>query len=129
MIKEIAKEIFEFPGLVNQTRCCLHIRNLVAKSILRQFEPPKTKGNDGLTEAARELAALSTDLEHSSLDADVMIDADVDGDSHDEDNSQDVLPDGCESMSEEEIETLEVSVQPVRVISAKVSHFELRNLC
>jgi hypothetical protein len=52
MIEKIAGILTEFPGKANQTRCFLHIVNLVAKGVLRQFEPAKTKGNDTLTEGA-----------------------------------------------------------------------------
>jgi hypothetical protein len=111
MIEEIAKGIPEFPGSANQTRCFLHIVNLVAKSVLRQFELPKTKGNDALTEAAQELAALSSDLEHDEEE-----DLAVDGDSEDEDDDEDGLQDGREGMSDAEIARLEKSVQPVRLV-------------
>jgi hypothetical protein len=121
MIEKIAGILTEFPGKANQTRCFLHIVNLVAKGVLRQFEPAKTKGNDTLTEGARELAALATDIERKCFDGD-----DVGGDSDDEDDDDDGLQDEREGLSDEEIDTLEEAVQPVRLVLAKVSPFELR---
>ena len=41
----------------------MHILNLVAKSVLWQFEVPKSKGGKVLDDAARELAAVLDDLE------------------------------------------------------------------
>ena len=43
MIKELEKLVVNFPGSANQTRCFFHILNLVVKSIIRQFDVPKSK--------------------------------------------------------------------------------------
>ena len=43
MVDELANLIDDFPGPANQTRCFLHILNLVVKSILRQFDLPTSK--------------------------------------------------------------------------------------
>jgi hypothetical protein len=52
MIEHLAVLIDTFPGAANQTRCFAHILNLVAKSVLRQFEAPKVKGKKAVDEAA-----------------------------------------------------------------------------
>ena len=41
MVEHLATLIEDFPGAANQTRCFTHILNLVAKSILRQFDVAK----------------------------------------------------------------------------------------
>ena len=38
MIDKLAKLLEEFPGAANRTRCFTHILNLVAKSIMKQFD-------------------------------------------------------------------------------------------
>jgi hypothetical protein len=38
---ELAKRVESFSGTLNRTRCFLHIVNLVAKSIIQQFDVPK----------------------------------------------------------------------------------------
>ncbi|KAG1766266.1 hypothetical protein EDD22DRAFT_730168, partial [Suillus occidentalis] len=38
---ELAKRVDSFSGAVNRTRCFLHIVNLVAQSIIKQFNVPK----------------------------------------------------------------------------------------
>jgi hypothetical protein len=38
---ELAKRVESFSGTVGRTRCFLHIVNLVAKSIIKQFDIPK----------------------------------------------------------------------------------------
>ena len=55
MIEHLAALVETFLGAANQTRCFAHILNLVAKSVLRQFEGPK-KGK-AVDETAKELAA------------------------------------------------------------------------
>ncbi|KAI0037894.1 hypothetical protein FA95DRAFT_1475131, partial [Auriscalpium vulgare] len=38
LIAELAVILESFPGDANRTRCFLHVVNLVAKQLLRQFE-------------------------------------------------------------------------------------------
>ncbi|PBK85234.1 hypothetical protein ARMGADRAFT_876057, partial [Armillaria gallica] len=35
-----------FSGQASRTRCVAHIVNLMAKSLLKQFDPPRHKSND-----------------------------------------------------------------------------------
>lgn len=46
MVKHLATLVENFPGAANQTRCFTHILNLVAKSILRQFDVAKKAADD-----------------------------------------------------------------------------------
>jgi hypothetical protein len=46
MIEHLANLIETFPGAANQTRCFMHILNLVAKSVLHQFETSRVKGKN-----------------------------------------------------------------------------------
>ena len=103
MIEELRSILNAFPGAANQTRCFLHILNLVAKSVLGQFEPPKARDKDLLSEGAKELAALAEDLEES-LDDHNGEDNDLD---ELEDNNEGEEQDEHEGMSEEEITELE----------------------
>ena len=43
MIKHIGNSLGNFPGPANQTRCFVHTVNLIAKSILKPFDTPKSK--------------------------------------------------------------------------------------
>ena len=52
MIEHLTILINTFPGATNQTQCFAHILNLVAKSILCQFEAPKVKGIKAMDDAA-----------------------------------------------------------------------------
>ena len=108
MISELSKIVDSFPGSPNQTRCFLHILNLVVKSILRQFDPPKAADGASVTIGADELAALSRDLEGGAAD------------DEEEDDNEEGLVDERAEMTEEEIEELEASVEPVRLALTKV---------
>ena len=58
MIVELSELITKFPGPANQIRCFLHILNLVVKSIIKQFDSPKTQSgklDDALLELAGDL--------------------------------------------------------------------------
>jgi len=58
MIAELANLLDDFPGPANQTRCFTHILNLIVKSVIRQFDLPKSKGEKILDDAAKELPAI-----------------------------------------------------------------------
>ena len=128
MIEHLATLVDTFPGAANQTRCFAHILNLVAKSILRQFESPKANTNKAMAEAAEELAAVSDEInqepEGSGLRGNDHSEADdVDDDVIDDD--EDGLPNEREQMSQDELTSLEKSVKPIRLVLTKVSRFKL----
>jgi len=63
MIEELADLLDDFPGEANRTRCFTHILNLVAKSIIKQFDVLKAHANEVLDDLAKELAVLAVDLD------------------------------------------------------------------
>ena len=116
--------IDDFPGASNQTRCFLHILNLVVKSILKQFDLPKSKkkvktgDNDGgdendeiIDKAAEELLKLAGDVE---MEGELMADDD------EEDDNEDGWIDERDEMTEDELKELSASVSPVRLLLTKV---------
>ena len=47
MIEELTRLLPDFPGSANHTRCFLHILNLIAKTVIRQFDTPNNMfGNE-----------------------------------------------------------------------------------
>jgi len=129
MIEHLSILVKNFPGAANQTRCFTHILNLVAKSILRQFEARK-KTRDGEAEdvedATKALAALAQELEREDsaeladnpeegLEVDDEIEAD------DDDNG---LGDEHNGTSEEDVAELDKSLVPIRLMLTKVSRFK-----
>ena len=123
MIDHLATLADMFPGAANQTRCFTHILNLVAKSVLCQFEAPKTKGGDVLNDAAKELAAIFDELEDDDDDngASKINSAGDDSGESDEHGDNDGLVDERGGMLEEELASLEESVKPIRLVLTKVS--------
>jgi hypothetical protein len=116
MIQHLSNLIESFPGAANQTRCFAHILNLVAKSILHQFEGPKVTNDvdKSMDDAAK---AVSESDELDDEDGDVSDDVD--------DDNEDGLPDEREKMTEEALVRLEKSVKPIRLLLTKVSKFKL----
>ena len=128
MIEHLATIIEAFPGAANQTRCFAHILNLVAKSVLRQFEAPNVKGIRAINEAAKELAAVSEDID------DEIGEANKSGGDDDDDGNEDVedgvvdddddgLQDERDEMSQEELVSHEETVKPIRLVLTKVIQF------
>ena len=116
MIEELANLFDIFPGKANQMCCFLHILNLIAKSIIKQFDLLKAASDAFLDETTQELLELAGDLdlqEKQSHDEDK---------NDEEDNNEDGLVDECELMSEWKREELDVSIQSVRLLLTKVSH-------
>ncbi len=120
MIERLAELIDNFPGTANQTRCFTHILNLVAKSVLCQFEALKAKGIDSINDAIKELVAVSDELEDEGDDMAVDEEGEEDGDNEGDDNDDDGLPEEREGMSQEQLAELEASVQPIQLVLTKV---------
>ncbi len=119
MVEELANIIDDFSGSVNQTWCFLHALNLMVKSIMWQFDLPKSKktsgdddNDDSLDQAMRELLSLTGDID---LEEQIM----ADGDKADDDN--DGWIDEHEEMTEDELKELADSVGPVRWLLTKVN--------
>ena len=131
MIEQLSILIENFPGAANQTRCFAHILNLVAKSILRQFDTPKKAADSDsrVDDASNALAALAKELEDTETEADDgSEEAEDDNEMGGEDDGDDGLgdgPDGRDGMSEGEVDELETSLVPVRLMLTKASRFEL----
>lgn len=117
MITELASLIDDFPGSENQTRCFTHVLNLVVKSIIRQFDLPNTKNGQNIKEGVKELLALAGDIE---VEEEAASRDGEDGVSGEDDNVEGWI-DERTLMNEEDLEKLEESVEPVRVLLTKVS--------
>jgi hypothetical protein len=112
MIAELAGILEEFPGANNQTRCFLHVLNLVVKSIIRQFDLPKEQADSILDEANDELHNLARNIENEELilQQDGSTDDSVEG-----------WVDEREEMTAEEREKLDESVRPLHLMLTKVT--------
>ena len=117
MITELASLIDDFPGSENQTRCFTHVLNLVVKSIIWQFDLPNTKNGQNIKEGVKQLLDLAGDIE---VEEEAASRDGEDGVSGEDDNVEGWI-DERTLMNEEDLEKLEESVEPVRVLLTKVS--------
>ncbi|KIL55792.1 hypothetical protein M378DRAFT_53553, partial [Amanita muscaria Koide BX008] len=117
MIEELEDLVAAFPGETNRTRCFAHIINLVAKSVLQQFDIPKAKDGEDLNEPMRELVRLAENLEFEEESLQGDRESDDEGDKDDNVNS---LEDEREELSEAERRALKADVQPVCQMLVKV---------
>ena len=111
MVEELANLIEQFPGAANQTRCFTHILNLVVKSIIKQFDLPTAQAGKVLDDATKELLNLAGNLEEEDDD---------DDDDEVEDDNEEGLVDERETMDKEELDELDASVHPIRLLLTKV---------
>ena len=118
MIEELTKFVEDFPGEANRMRCFLHIVNLVAKSLLKQFDIPAKNADAAISEAERELQEMTADLEMEELVAE--LEAGATQESKGNDNEADVVEVADVLDNEEEIATHRESIRPVRLALTKV---------
>lgn len=106
-----------FPGAANRCRCFLHVVNLIAKTLLKQFDIPKKKAKEALDEAERELLELAQDLDIE--EATTAAENGLGGDSEENDDVEGWVDETAE-LTEEEREELRENSRPVRLVLVKV---------
>jgi TATA-binding protein-associated factor Taf7 len=100
-------------------QCFVHILNLIAKSLLKQFDvKPKAGDTDDLNDDDASLLALAEDMETEELTAAQEKD-DGDGEAEEDDQVDDWV-DEVEALTPEERADLEESIQPVKRTLIKV---------
>jgi hypothetical protein len=117
MIDTLSTIVDGFPGAANQTRCFAHTISIAAKSILKQFDIPKAKPGAVLDKAAQALADLARDLESEERTEQETWET---GDDEEDDQPLDTWVDLHEGRTEEEVNQLNESTQPVRMMLIKV---------
>jgi len=119
MIDELKKLLTEFPGPTGRTRCFAHIINLIAKTVIRQFDVPTAEDKALADEVLKELKTLAGDIEAEELIARAIASRD-DTDDDDDDDDVEGWIDEREGMDQWELAELELDVQPVRTVLVKV---------
>jgi hypothetical protein len=117
MVKKLEDLLDIFPGESNRMCCFDHIVNLVAKSIIRQFDLLKTKGKESFDKVLRELMVSASDLDEEELATWEGESGEVDQ----EDDNADGWVDEREEMSETEQQELDENIQPIQRVLVKVS--------
>jgi hypothetical protein len=117
MIQELDEHIPGYPGETNRVRCFAHILNLVAKSVIKQFDVPKTTATSMADGDVGDLLELAGEIELEE-DATKAI---VDEDDATEDDNVEGWQDERNGMSKEELKKLNANVLPVRRVLVKAS--------
>jgi hypothetical protein len=123
MIAELVKFIANFPGQPNQTCCFLHIINLVAKSVIQQFDVTKENTDSMLNEAEDALLTLAEELDLEDLETRRERDSDDDEDNDNDDDNSDINDwvDERDTLSVADYKCLDLSIRPVKLVLVKVS--------
>jgi hypothetical protein len=116
MIVELMDLIRNFPGEANRTRCFAHIINLVAKSLLKQFDAPKKNSDGALDDSEKALQELAEGLDLEELET--RLEVQMDGEDSDDDDG---LVDEVARMSQDEQKELNESIRPVKLALVKVT--------
>ena len=115
MIEELQELIPEFAGSASHTCCFLHIINLIAKLLIRQFNAKKTSKGD------HKLADLQKELEEEEATCQDRVPVDEsDDEAKEEVDNDEGWVDEMENMTDEEKEELEKSIRPVELALVKV---------
>jgi hypothetical protein len=83
MIEDLIDLLPDFPGDANHTRCFAHIVNLIAKSLLWQFDIPKKKGDEVLNQTEQDLLDLAGDINLEEVETRGAAEGDLDNDNMD----------------------------------------------
>jgi hypothetical protein len=115
MVDKLASMLPSFPGTTNHTRCFLHTVNLVAKSLIREFDTTKKDADKALEEDTEDTSdtELSADTDNATVVAEY-------GDSVDGDNDEGWV-DEVGLLSDRERNELEREIRPVKLVLVKVS--------
>ncbi len=116
MLASLSCDLDNFPGAANQTRCFAHTVSISAKSIIQQFDAPKSKSGKVDDGAAEALAALYKDLEVEEREEREERQR---NDDEDEDEPLLMWEEYGEALTEEQRKE-DDSIQPVRSMLVKV---------
>jgi hypothetical protein len=123
MIEQLAEILPDFSE-VNRTRCFLHVVNLCAKSIIRQFDIQKKESNEPMDATERELRDLAEGIDVDEQEAAKLLKQHaIDGkaNKHSEgDDDTDGWIDEMAVLSLAECTELQDEIQPVKLVLVKV---------
>lgn len=122
MIRQLEELVDAFKGPESQTRCFTHILNLIAKSVIRQFDVPKARARDNevFDEATMALIELAGNID---VEEQEMAESRDDGDDDEDDENVEGWMDEMDTMTAEQLTALNESVQPVRLMLVKVRRY------
>jgi len=122
MIDELADLLENFPGPSNHTRCFLHIINLVAKTLLKQFDLPKKAAEATLDNTEKELLDLADGLDSEPLALETSVSEPGEGDDEPQNDNMEGWVDKMQKLSEDKHVELMDEIRPIKLVLVKVSN-------
>jgi hypothetical protein len=120
MVSELETLLPSFSS-VNHTRCFLHVNNLVARTLVKQFDAPKSISGQAIDKDDETIIALAGDMElEDRLTRERLLEDSSDGSVGDDDNV-DGWVDERAALSQAEREDLQNTTRPVKMVLVKVS--------
>ena len=115
MIDALADDLPDF-SQANRTCCFLHIVNLIAKTLLKQFDVPGKQAEDVANEAERLLLKLVKDIDIEEMMTRLDTANKSEGDNDDDEDNVKGWVDEMKLLSEEERKNLGEHIAPVRLV-------------
>jgi hypothetical protein len=118
MVRELSNKVPAFGGVTSHTRCFLHTVNLIAKSLIREFDVKKQ-------DADQELANGGSSEDSDWLDelsiAEEGDDSTTGAESLADDDDESGWVNEVELLADDERDALERDIRPVKLALVKVS--------
>lgn len=127
MIDTLGLNVPAFEGAIGHVRCFAHVVNLVAKSMLRQFDVPRGKASQEIEAEDRALYDLANEDEEDTSadpatdDEPLPLGEDSNASSGESADADDGWVDEIAAMTEEEQAQFRERVRPIRMTLTKVS--------
>ncbi len=118
MVDNLADRLLEYPSEEHHTWCFAHVVNLIAKSLLNQFEPPKKSKDNAVDATERDLLVLAEGLEHEDIDTRL---AEAEGGGDIERDDVEGLVDEVGLLNIADWAQWEIETQPVKMALVKVN--------
>lgn len=129
MVQELGAGLLPDYIPVNHTRCFLHIVNLIARSLVKQFDAPSQSANTDDVDAELLDVAEGLELENAIAAAnhdDRLGDSDTNSEDKSDDGVEDLNQDNTNIpgpiLNDDEQAALDNSTRPVKLLLAKVYH-------
>jgi len=108
MVANLADILPSFPGTANHTRCFLHTINLVAKSLIKEFDMSRRDVTEALDDDGSD--SEGSDREDPELNVDIADYDDMDG-----------WVDEANLLSDHQRKQLQHDIRPIKLVLVKVS--------
>ncbi|KAG1777141.1 hypothetical protein EV702DRAFT_970247 [Suillus placidus] len=118
MTAKLEDLVAHFGGESARTHCFLHVVNLIAKSLIKEFDLPKKKADEVLSRAEEDMQEFTTDIEWEDQ---ITVAENRDGDPNSDkfDNTEGWVDEMSELMDVKRKE-LQTNIQPIRLLLVKL---------